>query len=63
MACSAYGDTRNSSKILAGKPEWKRPLGRPGRRREDIKMGLREIWFGIWIGFLWLRIGTGDGFL
>jgi hypothetical protein len=29
---------------LVGRPEWKRPLGRPRRRWEDnIKMDLREI--------------------
>jgi hypothetical protein len=41
-----------------GKPEEKRPLGRPRRRWEDvIRMDLREICWG-WIGFDWLRIGT-----
>jgi hypothetical protein len=35
---------RNTYKILVGKPEGKRPLGRPKRRREDdIKMDLKEI--------------------
>jgi hypothetical protein len=35
----------NASKILVGKPEGKRPLGRPTRRWEDsIRMDLREIW-------------------
>jgi hypothetical protein len=33
--------------ILAGRPERRRPLGRPRRRWEDnIKMDLREIGFG-----------------
>jgi hypothetical protein len=34
-----------------GKPEGRRPLGRPRRRWEDIKMGIREVgWRGIdWI--------------
>jgi hypothetical protein len=33
--------------ILVGRPEGRRPLGRPRRRWEDnIKMDLREIWFG-----------------
>jgi hypothetical protein len=44
------------------KSEGKRPLGRPRRRWEDrIKMDLREIGWGVWSGFSWLRIGTGDG--
>ena len=30
--------------VLVGKPEGKRPLGRPGRRWEDnINMGLQEV--------------------
>jgi hypothetical protein len=41
---------------LLGKPEGKRPLGRPRRRWEDnIKMDLWEIGLGMWIGFIWLR--------
>jgi hypothetical protein len=35
---------RNACKILVGKSEGKKPLGRPRRRLVDIiKMGLREI--------------------
>jgi hypothetical protein len=35
---------RNACKILIGKPEGKRPLGRSRRRWEnDIRMDLREI--------------------
>jgi hypothetical protein len=42
-----------------GKPEGKRPLGRPRRRWEDgIRMDLGEIGLGVWIGFDWLRTGT-----
>jgi hypothetical protein len=38
------GETRNAYRILVGKPEGKRPLGRPRRRwANNIKMGLREI--------------------
>ena len=33
--------------VLVGKPEGKRPLGRPRRRWEDnIKMGLQEVGWG-----------------
>jgi hypothetical protein len=36
------GDTRNAYRILVGKPEGKRPLGKPRRRWvDDIKMDLR----------------------
>jgi len=38
------GDMRNAYGILVGKPEGKRPLGRPMRRWEDnIRMNVREI--------------------
>jgi hypothetical protein len=37
-------EKRNAYSILVGKPEGKRPLGRPRRRWVDsIKMDLREI--------------------
>jgi hypothetical protein len=40
-------ELRGSYNILIGRPEGRRPLGRPRRRREDnIKMDLREIGFG-----------------
>jgi hypothetical protein len=41
------GDVRGAYNILVGRPEGRRPLGRPRRRWEDnIKMDLREIGFG-----------------
>jgi hypothetical protein len=33
------GEERKVYKVLVGKPEGKRPLGRPRRRWEDGKMG------------------------
>ena len=45
------GEKRGVHRVLVGKPEGKRPLGRPRRRWEDnIKMDLREIGrgFGDW---------------
>jgi hypothetical protein len=47
------GEKRNVYRLLVGKPEGKRPLGRPRRRWIDnIKMDLLEIgWCGVdWIG-------------
>jgi hypothetical protein len=42
MAC--MGEVRGVYRVLVGRPEGKRPLGRPRRRWEDnIKMDLREI--------------------
>ena len=52
-------------RILVGKPEGKRPLGRPRFRWEDnIKMYLQEAGCGgLWAGSSWPRIGTGSGHL
>jgi hypothetical protein len=58
------GEIRNAYKILFGKPEGKKPPRRPRRRWEDnIKTDFREIGFGVWIEFVWLRIGTAGGIL
>jgi hypothetical protein len=55
---------RKVYKVLVAKPEGKRPLGRPRRRWEDgIRMDLREVGWTVWIGFDWLKIGTGGGLL
>jgi hypothetical protein len=43
-ACSTNGEKRNASRILVGKPEGKRPIGRPRRTWADnIKKDLIEI--------------------
>jgi hypothetical protein len=48
------GEKRNAYRILVGKPEGKRPLGRPRRRWVDnIKMYLREIG---WDGMDWIDL-------
>jgi hypothetical protein len=58
------GEERKVYNILVVKPEGKRPLGRPRRRWEDgIRMDLREIGWGVWIGFDWLRVGSSGGLL
>jgi hypothetical protein len=45
-----------------GKPEGKRPLGRPSRRWVyNIKMDLTKIGWVVWTGSIWLRIGTVEG--
>jgi hypothetical protein len=55
-------DRRRVCRILVGKPEEKRPLGRPRLGWEDnIKMGLQEWDVGAWTGSIWLMIGTGGG--
>jgi hypothetical protein len=52
-ACGAYGGDRGVHRVLVGKPEGKRPLGRPRRRWEgNIKMDLQDIGGGRgdWMG-------------
>ena len=47
------GEGRGVYRVLVGKPEGKRPLGRPRRRWEDnIRMDLQEVglWYEDWIG-------------
>ena len=47
------GEERGAYRVLVGKPEGKRPLGRPRRRCVDnIKMDLQEVGCGYvdWIG-------------
>jgi hypothetical protein len=48
------GEGRGVHRVLVGRTEGKRPLGRPRRRWEDnIKMGLREVSIG---GANWIRL-------
>jgi hypothetical protein len=43
-ACSTIEEKRNAYRILVGKPEGNRTLGRPTRKwMDNIKMDLREI--------------------
>jgi hypothetical protein len=58
------GEKRNAYKLLLGKPEGKRPLGRPRRMWVDnIRMDFKR-WDGVmWTGLVWLRTGTGGELL
>jgi len=55
-------ERRGIYRVSVGKPEGKRPLGRPRRRWEDIKikMDLQEVGNMDWID---LSIGTGSRLL
>jgi hypothetical protein len=56
------GEERKVYRVWVGKPEGRTPLGIPRRRWEDgIRMDIRGL--GVWIGFDWLRTGTGGGLL
>jgi len=50
------GDSKSVCRVLMGKPEGKRPLGRPRRRwenRSNIKMYLQEVG---WEGMNWIDL-------
>ena len=50
-------ERRGVYRVLVGKPEGKRSLGRPSRKWEDnIKIGLQEV--GMW-GYGLDRVGSG----
>jgi hypothetical protein len=57
------GEGRDMYRVLVGKPEGKRLLGRPRCRWDGIKMDLREIGWGGWSEYTWLRIGIIGGLL
>ena len=58
------GEGRGVHSVLVGKPEGKRPLGRPRLRWEDILRWIFRKWEGlVGTGWSWLRIGTGGGHL
>jgi hypothetical protein len=62
--CSTNGEKRNAYRLLVGKPEGKRPLGRPRSRWVDILGWILERWDGVmWTGLVWLRIGRGGEIL
>jgi hypothetical protein len=52
--CGTHGKGRGVYRVLVGKPEAKRPLGRPRCRWEDnIKLDLREVGID---GANWIRL-------
>ena len=60
VAC--MGEGRDVHRVLIGKPEGKRPLGRPRRNGSIILRWIFRKWEGVvGTGWSWLRIGTGGG--
>jgi hypothetical protein len=57
------GEGRGAYRVLVGRPDRTRALGRPSHRWENnIKMDLRRsAIFEAWTRLLWLRIGTDGG--
>jgi hypothetical protein len=48
------GDTRGAYRVLMGRPEGKKPLGKPSHRWEDnIKVDLQEVGWG---GMDWIEL-------
>jgi hypothetical protein len=47
------GAMRNAYKILVGKPEGKRPFGKPRHRWQSNRMDIREIG---WEGVDWMQL-------
>ena len=60
-ACSGgMGEERGVYRVLVGKPEGRRPLGRPRRRWVDNIRTISRRWdVGIWTGLGWPRIERG----
>jgi hypothetical protein len=58
------GERRCVYRVLVGKSEGRRPLGRPRLRWEDnIKMDLQKVGCGARIGSIWVRRGADGGHL
>ena len=56
------GEESRVYRVLVGKPEGKRPLGRPRRRWVDNVGRISRRWdVVIWTGLGWPRIETGGG--
>jgi hypothetical protein len=55
-------ESRGVCRVLVGKPEVRRPLGRLRHRWEDnIKTDIQEVGFVAGNGLIWFGIGTGSG--
>jgi len=56
------GEERGVYRVLVGKPDGRRPLGRHRRRWGKILERISRRWdVGIWTGLGWSRIETGGG--
>ena len=64
MICAGHvarmSEERGLYRVLVGKPEGRRPLGRPrGRWVDNIRTDFQDV--GIWTGLGWPMIETGGG--
>jgi hypothetical protein len=57
-------ERRGVYRVWVGKPEGKKPLGRPRLEGMVILRWILRKWdVGVWTGSSWFRIGTGGGHL
>jgi hypothetical protein len=57
------GERRGAYRVLVGKREGKKLLGRPTHERIILKCSLSGSGMGEWTGLIWLRIRTRKGHL
>jgi len=51
-------------RVLVGKPDGKRPLGRPRRKwTGDTETDLKKLVWNVWIGLIWVRPRKSFGIL
>jgi hypothetical protein len=64
-AYSTYGESRGVYRVLGGNLEEGDHLEDPDVDEKIILRWIFRKWAGglVWTGFIWLRIGTGGGFL
>jgi hypothetical protein len=61
-ACNADRQERDVYRVLVGKPEGKRPLGRPGVDGRIILGWIFRKWdVEVWTELVWLRVEIGGG--
>jgi hypothetical protein len=62
VACGTYEKKRGTYRVLVGRSEGMRLLGRPRLRWDGNIKWIFKTWDGkAWIRLIWLRIGTGGG--
>jgi hypothetical protein len=62
--CCTHEENRNAYRVLVGKPEGKRPLGRPRLCGRIILTWILERYNEVvWTGLIWLTVGTSGGLL
>jgi hypothetical protein len=61
-SCGSYGDRRVASRVLVGRPDGKKPLGRLRFNGSIIlKWIFKKVGGEAWSALLWFRRGTGGG--